>query len=247
VGGLTKLGAGVLTLSGNNINSGTTTITAGAITIPPGGGLADSSTLVVDGGLINIPDAGQIEIVAGLTIGDGPALPDGDYTQASNPEAISGAGILRVQPFAGTGYDIWSAGAGLTLGVNDGPEEDVEPSGPDGIANVLEYILGGDPLSSDPEILPQGVINGDNYEFTFNRADDSELDTTQTFQWSTDMETWNSVTVGAGNSGPDGNGVSVTVIEGEPATTPDVVTVSVPTSNADAAGKIFARLQATKP
>jgi hypothetical protein len=49
--------------------------------------------------------------------------------------------------------------------------------------------------------------------------------------------------VGATSSGPDANGVTVTI---NTAATPDTVTLNIPASNA-AAGKLFGRLKAAKP
>lgn len=144
-------------------------------------------------------------------------------------------------------YDSWAGLAGLTPGVNDGPEDDAENGGiGDGIANVLEFILGGDPLASDLSILPDGSVDATDFIFTFNRADDSEDITTQTFQWATDLSfpMANDVAIGAGNSGPDGNGVTVTVTENGAG--PDLIEVRVPRSNA-VDGTIQGRLEATRP
>ena len=63
-------------------------------------------------------------------------------------------------------------------------------------------------------------------------------------QWNTDLgAAWNDVAVGATSSGPDANGVTVTVND---AADPDEITVHIPASNAGD-GKIFARLNATLP
>ncbi|MEP4079183.1 lamin tail domain-containing protein [Haloferula sp.] len=144
-------------------------------------------------------------------------------------------------------YDSWASSEGLAFGVNDGPEDDAENGGTgDGIANVLEFILGGDPLAVDPSILPDVSIDATDFIFTFNRSDDSEGITTVTFQWSTDLSFpgENDVTIGTVDSGPDGNGVTVTVVEN--AASPDTVTVRVPKTNAPD-GSMQGRLQGSRP
>jgi hypothetical protein len=98
----------------------------------------------------------------------------------------------------------------------------------------------------DTGILPTVSVTPTHFVFTFNRTDESEAETTQTFQWSTNLTTWNDVTVGSVSSGPNGQGVTVNVAEGSPASTPDVITVSVPRTNA-VNGMIYGRLRVQKP
>lgn len=142
----------------------------------------------------------------------------------------------------GSAYDTWADLNGLT-GANDGPNDD--PEG-DGAENTLEWILGGAPLAQDAaSILPAAEGDtGTGLTLTFTREEDSIAETTLLVQWNTDLSsTWNDVTIGATSSGPDGNGVVVTIDTG---LNPDGVTVNIPASNA-ASGKIFARLDASQP
>jgi len=157
------------------------------------------------------------------------------------PDSISGGGSLRVEEFVAGAYDTWAADNGLTPGVNDGPEFDADD---DGIDNVLEYVLGGDPLASDTGILPVSVVDETTVTFTFTRTDDSENDTDLTVQYSSDLSFGNNVEIGAGSSGPDANGVTVTVNEN--GSDPDLVTVTLPRSLA-VDGSLFVRLEATAP
>ncbi|MBL0182054.1 MAG: autotransporter-associated beta strand repeat-containing protein [Chitinophagaceae bacterium] len=48
-GGLTKIGPGTLTLSGNNLHTGTTTVSAGTLKLGAADRIANTSALVVDG------------------------------------------------------------------------------------------------------------------------------------------------------------------------------------------------------
>ena len=59
--------------------------------------------------------------------------------------------ILLVQG----GYDAWAAAMGLTVGVNDGKLQD--PDG-DGVSNLMEYALGGNPLSATDNGVSSGNV-----------------------------------------------------------------------------------------
>lgn len=98
----------------------------------------------------------------------------------------------------------------------------------DGITNLLEYILGGDPRVSSTSILPTASIIGSNLVLEYTRNDDSESDTTQVGQWSTDLGTWTDV---------------APVMVNENAAAPDDMSVTVPLTNA-VDGKLFLRLKA---
>ena len=53
------------------------------------------------------------------------------------------------------GYDSWAAAMGLTVGVNDGKMQD--PDG-DGVSNLMEYALGGNPLSAADNGVSTGNV-----------------------------------------------------------------------------------------
>jgi autotransporter-associated beta strand protein len=127
-------------------------------------------------------------------------------------------------------FDEWTASfPGLTDSTPGGdPDED-------GIASLLEYVLGGKPIGPDAAILPVQVLGTGTLEFRFRRSDHTELDTTQTVQWSSDLVEWNDLPVPTASSGP------VTVLENGGG--PDDITVNLP----QAAGTMFARLKVTKP
>ncbi|MCU0748302.1 MAG: hypothetical protein MUF13_02030, partial [Akkermansiaceae bacterium] len=79
---------------------------------------------------------------------------------------------------------------------------------------------------------------------SFDREEDSIGVATLSVEYGTTLATWpGSATIGATSSGPDGNGVVVTV---NAVPNPDEVTVNIPASNS-ASGKLFARLKATRP
>lgn len=90
----------------------------------------------------------------------------------------------------------------------------------DGMNNLMEFVLNGNPAASDTAIAPTLDASGANFVFSFSRRDDSESpETTLEFQSSPDLVTWTPVTVGATSSGS----VSVT----ENGVSPDSITVTV--------------------
>lgn len=106
----------------------------------------------------------------------------------------------------------------------------------DGISNLIEYVLAGNPNLSDRQILPAFATTATNAVFTFKRSDDSENDTTQTFQWSTDLQNWNDVALGAATAG------IVSVVENESAADDITVTITKGTNT-----KVFGRVKIDKP
>jgi fibronectin-binding autotransporter adhesin len=100
----------------------------------------------------------------------------------------------------------------------------------DGISNLLEYVLGGDPRVSDTGILPKQKIEAGFLVLSYKRSDASEGDTQQSGQWSTDLVNWNSI---------------VPVLVSENGTDADDMEIRIPLSNA-VNGKLFGRLQVSQ-
>ncbi|WP_193212477.1 autotransporter-associated beta strand repeat-containing protein [Luteolibacter marinus] len=234
---LTKIGAGTLTLTGFNTYSGKTTVSGGLLAVS-GDSISDANALDVSGGKVQPTGT---ETVDRLYF-DGVQQDSGTYGGTGSgadhivPERFEGsAGVVNVlsDPVVG-GYATWAADKGLTL-ANDAPEFDAEP---DGIENMLEYILGGDPLAADPGILPVSSLTATDYVFTFSRSDESEADTTVVFQYGSDLAGWTDVPVGETSAGP--------VAVAENGGLPDTITVTIARSES-IDGKLFGRLQATQP
>lgn len=128
-----------------------------------------------------------------------------------------------------SGYATWAAGfPGLTdTAILADPDFD-------GIVNLLEYVLNGDPTVSDPSILPDIDASGTDAVFTFDRLESSEVDTVQIFQYSTDLVTWNDIAI---SGTPD---VEVTL--GTAVDDVQSVTVTIDKTVADPEQKLFGRL-----
>jgi hypothetical protein len=144
-------------------------------------------------------------------------------------------------------FNSWMASKGL-VGTAAGFEMD--PDG-DGLANGLEFVLGGEPNPANPGsnsagLLPKPSVVGGNLVFTFPRMDLAEVGVGLIFQWSTDLVfpvSANDIPVGAADSTTDG--ISVDVTEDSPNADTDAIVITVPAARA-VNGKVFGRLKAQK-
>jgi len=260
-------------LSGSNNYAGATTVNAGTLKISPEGsllfviggdginnGLAGVGQVLVDGQFVfNLAGASarnghRWSIVAPtLNTTYGPDFRvqgfegSGDtWTLATNGVTYQfeeSTGILSV--FGGApagGYANWLANYPALSGAGDGLDDDPDH---DGLANALEWILGGNPLVADDMLRgPRAVVTESGLSITFTRADDSEEAAACYIAYGTDLDTWSEVVVGPVSSGPNSDGVTVEVVENGSA--PDEITVTIPASLAPQ-GRLFARLKAVIP
>lgn len=118
----------------------------------------------------------------------------------------------------------------------DPPQRKAQDPDGDGTPNILEFVLGGDPLASDRSIMPIETLTADSLVFTFSRSDASEQEVSLGFQYGADLDGWTDVLIGATSSGV------VTIVENGDA--PDTVTITSPLSNA-VGGKLFGRFKAS--
>ena len=147
--------------------------------------------------------------------------------------------VTLTSPLPGTLYDNWAFGKGLdgTAGHEAGFAADPDK---DGIANGLEWVLGGNPLAQDAaSLVAASATAGAGLTLAFSREEDSIGQVTLTVEYDTDLVgPWTSyATVGATSSGP------VTI---NTTPDPDAISVNIPASNA-AGGRLFARLKASQP
>lgn len=114
------------------------------------------------------------------------------------------------------------------------PTPDGDPDG-DGIPNLLEYVLEGDPALPDRTILPVQTLGDSLFYFRYKRSNRSLGSSTQVVQWSPDLTTWYNIPVMANSSTHvkiTGNGSA-----------PDDVFVTIPY----VPGGAYARLKVTVP
>ncbi len=130
-------------------------------------------------------------------------------------------------------YEIWAAdpARGFTAGVNDGPLDDPDH---DGIPNLMEFALGGDPMVGSQSILPKSSCTGDGWVFEYDRSDLSRPPaTTQLVEYSNDFVNWTPVIIPSVSSG------NVTITGGGPV---DHVKVVIPVQGSGG----FARLKVSR-
>jgi len=231
--GLTKTGAGTLTLVATNIYRGDTTITGGTLSLGQVNSSNESSTVSIAataGAKLNLAFSG-IDTVGKLYI-SGVQQPAGNYTSANASGAFTGGGTLRVTS-GPAGYASWKAVNAPTGTASDDYDGD-------GVTNAVEYILGGTKDTKDLSKLPAVSTSGANLVLTFQRAQASiDGSTTVTIQVGTSLSFW-----------PDSYNVPGTAQANNPGVTVvkdtslgfDTVTLTVPRGSD---GKKFARLVVT--
>ncbi|NQX00371.1 autotransporter-associated beta strand repeat-containing protein, partial [bacterium] len=234
--------ASTATLGGNGNLGGNVTIQSGgrhslAIGATPG----TQATRLITGTLTL--DAGNIlDLTAAATPADGTYVLatvtggiTGTPTTVNLPGGVSGTVAINGNNLEFTvgsgGYSSWASTNGLT-GANNGPTQDPDN---DGIANSLEFALGGNPLASSTGVLPVLTTDATNFIFTFTRQDASEAEVTLNFQYGSNLAGWTDVAIGATSS------AGVNIVEGDAVT--DVITVTIAKG---ANTTLFGRLKAVK-
>jgi autotransporter-associated beta strand protein len=224
---LVKDGSGQLSLTGTISYAGSTRIKAGTLALAQVG-LSDTAAFTIDSGAVAALNFTGNDRVGSLTI-NGAMLANGIYSATSHgglyAASFTGAGALQV---GATGYEAWIGGYPSLTGNDALPGADAEG---DGLANLLEFVLGGNPTAGSDNVLPSPSNAGGNLTLTFKRNDDSEGDSTLTLQTSTDLASWpiaSDIVIGAvsDTSGALPGGVTYTVNENGAA--PDDVVITLP-------------------
>ncbi len=266
-GGLTKSGVGTLTLSGANTYTGNTTVSTGTLALAATGSLKfvppaiGASNKITGAGTATLNGSFALELAAAGSTSRTWTLVDATHSgslvsvTSDLPVSFSGAagvwtavdgsktwtytettGVLALSVAVPSGYSSWATGKGLDNS-NNGVTQDPNNNG---VLNLLEYVLNGDPLNSESPalILPVLNVSGSNFVFSFTRREESTTDTTQVFQYGTDLSGWTSLNITA----PTASEVAL----GTPSGGLQTVTVTISKSLAGPGGKLFGRLQAVK-
>jgi autotransporter-associated beta strand protein len=234
---LIKAGSGRWTITGNTTHTGNTTVNGGELVLSTATLPTNAAVLVNTGGVLTLAYSGT-DIIGSITLNGTNQLPGtwgGLVSPAANRTALlSGNGTFTV---FGSAYSAWLATHGLAL-TPDQAGFSADPDA-DGLANSLEWILGGNPTSNTSTPTPQFSLGVNSYTFTFPRNPDSIGVGTLSVEWSADLSSWIVVPIGATSTPADANGVTVNITSGAP----DSVEVNIPTSAAPA-GRLFVRLKA---
>ena len=233
--GATAVNAGTLVITGNNTGASAVTVAANA-TLAGNGNLGGNVTIAANGihslAVAATPGAQVTRTIAGsLTHTSGSIL---NLTAAATPAPgvytlVTATGGISALPTTLTGfnggvvsisgnsliltiaspsaYGDWATTKGLT-GANNGATDDPDA---DGVSNVLEFTLDGDPLASDTSKLPVSSQDASNFYFDFNRRDDSLAEVTLTFEYGTTLASWpSSVAIPSDNTPIAGPPVTIT-------------------------------------
>jgi autotransporter-associated beta strand protein len=244
------------TLGGNGTFGGNVTIAAGAthsLAVAATSAAQDTSaitgTLAMAGSILNLtaaayPATGEY-VLATATVditGTPGTINYNGITGIVTVDTVSTPKRLLLNVTGGASpYNAW-ANLNSLAGMDALPGTDVEK---DGLSNLLEFVLGGNPNSNDtPSVQPKIADGPTTMTITFKRSNDSELQpVTVKVQVSADLATWNpadDILIGAGNgTGP--NGATYTVA---PNGAFDDIVVTIPKNSATVK---FARVQAVKP
>ena len=154
------------------------------------GEMIGSVTLTCAGGVATATVAGSPYAIT-------PSAATGGTFAAGNYAIAYVPGMLTVNP---GDFTTWAADAahGLTAGVNNGPLDDPDH---DGISNLLEFALGGEPMVSSQTVLPVLSKSADTWMFGYERSALSKYSTTQTVEYGSDLSGWIAVTIPPATTG----------------------------------------------
>jgi autotransporter-associated beta strand protein len=179
-GGLTKVGAGTLDLSGANTYKGDTTVTAGTLELDVAGS-SPAALRLTNGALLNLNFSGTYVVDAGYT--NGVALPNGVYSASNLQGFIAGSGLLQVAGPVSTGLwtgggmnNNWSAGGNWDHNVVPVFPIGLTFAGSKGLANTNDFAgimvnrLTFDAAAGAFMLNGNGITNGGSISFNGNPA-----------------------------------------------------------------------------
>lgn len=185
------------------------------------------------GHMVDTGDGGVLTVSALMV--DNVELTGGPYTNATNPEFVTGTGSIVVgEGGGGSGFSDWATAKGLAGG---NAAFDADPDG-DGLTNGIEFVLGGEPNPANPGsnstgLLPTGEIDGSDFVISFTRTNESAY-LNPVIEFDTDLQgTWTTA-VDPGNA-------TIEVAPGSPSAT---ITVRIPMGSNTS---MFGRMKVLEP
>jgi len=233
-GGLTKLSAGTLTLTGANTYTGDTVVSGGILAVS-GNSIADTGKLVINGAKVQTTGT---EVVSTLFFGA--------TQQAAGTWGATGSGAINIDDtkFAGIAgvVDVQNGlPAGNTfaawLAANPPATGFTTDSDNDGVPNGVENVLGTDPNTSSAGLTQvSATASSVTFQHTLNPTIASDV--SYSYEWSTDLVEWKASGV------PNSAGTIGTIVASAPVA--GVVTVTT-TRSGTASGKMFTRIKVGNP
>jgi autotransporter-associated beta strand protein len=204
---------------------------SGTLTLSRSDALGSSLHLMLDGGVLSLSSA---QTIAGLRL-NGVWMPAGTYTSSHPSGRIAGTGSLIVTTNGPVNFTSWIDGFPALSAAQKLPTAD--PDG-DGINNLLEYTLNGNPTLADTSILPTATRTATHFVFTFTQREESHGTILQSFEYSSSLDVWTPLNITSPTAAevtldPASNGART-------------VTIRVPLS-ASENGRLFGRLTTRLP
>jgi len=246
--GLTKSGPGTFTLTGANSYSGHTTVSGGTLSLGTNNTGNDASSVIIaaSGAMLRLNFTGT-DTVAKLIIGTS-QKPAGVYGHSSTGATNGGFGVGAMDAYfaSGTGtFTVTDSPAAFALWVTENaPVTGNDPASDedgDGVANVIEFVLGGTSNINDAAKLPKISPVDDHIVFSFTR-DQVSIDgsTVVEIEVSPDLTDW--TTSYAVPASATINPTGVNVQKNTPFAGRDTITLKLPTTGPNR----FARLKVTR-
>ena len=262
-GQVTKTGGGRLVLAGTNTYTGNTTVTAGTLEIasgasvklvPAANGISNRITgtgYLLLKGTFNVDLSGAAAVAGNswtlvdtgaLTVTVDPSFAVVGFTKTADVW-IKADGNNKWIFSSGTGKLTYASGYAEWITKLDGYTGDTSPDhvGVDGISNLMNYVLfNGDPRVPNSATLPALADDGaGNMVFTIYRNHGTTADTTQSFEYTSDMRNWSALSI------PEsGSAAGVRVSADTPSAGVDEVKVTIAKGNST---QLFGRLKVLQP
>ena len=240
---LTKSSPETFSLRSPQSYSGETQVLAGTLRTTQPNTLPDAATVRIAPHASLLLDFTGTDSIATLIL-DGTPQPHGLWGapgSAANhtSPALAGTGLLQVGSAPATPFEDWIAAFPSLIP----PQQTTPQADPDAdsIANLLEWILGGDPTRPDLSILPDATSTPAGLTLRFARNPASIGHASLLVEWSADCQIWHPVPIPASSAGPDSNNISFSI---DATASPHQVAVFLP-STLSSTGRLFARLSST--